>query len=105
TELGTSHRTHERRTSNAEPRTAMTITLDGHSLTLDDLVVIAHANAPVALSEAARDRVRAARDVVDEFAQHDAPTYGINTGFGSFADVSLTHESPPRLQGNTLRTH
>jgi len=81
------------------------IELDGNSLSLDDLVAIAHANAPAALSEAARDRVRAARGVVEEFAQHDAPTYGINTGFGSFAEVRIAHESLAELQVNLLRSH
>src|SRR5262245_37747514 len=37
TEHGTANRGHERRTSNIERRTAMTIALDGHSLTLDNL--------------------------------------------------------------------
>jgi len=83
----------------------MTIALDGHSLTLDDLVAIAYTDAPVALSDAARTRVRAAREVVDEFAQRDGPTYGINTGFGSFADVRIPPESLAELQVNLLRSH
>jgi len=83
----------------------MPIALDGNSLTLDDLVTIAYDNAPVALSDVVRERVRAARDVVDEFAQHDAPTYGINTGFGSFAEVRIPHESIAELQVNLLRSH
>src|SRR5262245_50475631 len=81
------------------------IELDGHSLTLDRLVAIAYTNAPVALSAAARERVRAAREVVDEFAEHDTPTYGINTGFGSFADVRIPTESFGELQVNLLRSH
>ena len=81
------------------------IELDGNSLTLDDLVAIAYDHAPVALSAAARDRVRAARDVVEEFARHDAPTYGINTGFGSFAEVRIPAESIGELQVNLLRSH
>src|SRR5690348_800692 len=81
------------------------IALDGHSLTLDHLVAIAFERAPVTLSDAARDRVRAARVVVDDFAQHDAPTYGINTGFGSFAEVRIPSESLTELQFNLLRSH
>jgi len=81
------------------------ITLDGHSLALDHLTAIAYDHAAVALSESARERVRAARVVVDDFAQHDAPTYGINTGFGSFAEVRIAHESLAELQVNLLRSH
>jgi histidine ammonia-lyase len=80
------------------------ITLDGASLTLDDLIAIAHGDA-VTLSAAAGDRVAAARRVVDEFAQHDDPTYGINTGFGSFADVRIPSDSLSELQVNLLRSH
>jgi len=86
------------------------IAIDGNSLTLDQLVVVArdgHANSGhrVGLSDAARQRVAAARVVVDEFADHDTPTYGINTGFGNFADVKIPHQSLGELQVNLLRSH
>ena len=50
-------------------------------------------------------RVRAARVVVDAFAQRDAPTYGINTGFGSFAETRVPSEDLATLQVNLLRSH
>jgi len=81
------------------------ILLDGNSLTLDDLVAVAHDAAPAGLTDAARDRVRAARAVVDEFAHRDEPTYGINTGFGNFAEVKIPPESLAELQVNLLRSH
>src|SRR5215212_7067407 len=82
----------------------MTITLDGESLTLDDLVAIADGGS-AALSPAARARIAASRLVVDEFAHHDEPTYGINTGFGSFAEVRIPADSLAELQLNLLRSH
>jgi histidine ammonia-lyase len=81
------------------------IVLDGHSLTLDDVVAVGHDFAPVALADSARARVAAARRVVDEFAEHESPTYGINTGFGNFAEVKIPHESLRELQLNLLRSH
>jgi histidine ammonia-lyase len=81
------------------------IALDGNSLTLDHLVAIAHDGAQVALADVARDRVRAARAVVDEFAHRDEPTYGINTGFGNFAEVKIPSDSLAELQVNLLRSH
>jgi histidine ammonia-lyase len=81
------------------------IDLDGSSLTLEHLVAIAHDFAPVALAPDARARVAAARVVVDEFARHDEPTYGINTGFGNFAEVKIAAESLSELQLNLLRSH
>lgn len=79
--------------------------LDGNRLTLEDLVAIARDAAPVGITEAARARVRAARAVVDEFAHHDEPTYGINTGFGHFAEVRIPPDSLAALQVNLLRSH
>src|ERR1043166_978078 len=81
------------------------IELDGHSLTLDQLVAIAEHRERVALSDTARQRVQAARAVVDEFAQHDTPTYGINTGFGNFAEVKIPRDQLDTLQVNLLRSH
>jgi len=81
------------------------ILLDGHSLTLDDLGAIAYERAPVSLTSEARARVTAARGVVDTFARGDQPAYGINTGFGSFAEVRIPAESLAELQVNLVRSH
>ena len=81
------------------------ILLDGHSLTLDDLVAIASHHARVAIAPAALERVAAARAVVDRHAHGDAPVYGINTGFGSFAEVKIPAGSLEALQINLLRSH
>jgi histidine ammonia-lyase len=81
------------------------IQLDGHSLTLDDLSAIAIDNEPVSLTDAARTRVATAREVVDRFARGEQPVYGINTGFGNFAEVRIPSESLAELQVNLLRSH
>ncbi len=81
------------------------IHLDGNSLTLDDVVAIARAREPVAIADAARARVQAARAVVDEFAARAEPTYGINTGFGDFAEVRVPADALAALQVNLLRSH
>jgi histidine ammonia-lyase len=81
------------------------ILLDGNSLSLDDVVAIAYHNAEVGLAAAAEARVRAARAVVDRVAQGDAAAYGINTGFGSFAEVKIPGDSLEQLQLNLLRSH
>ena len=43
--------------------------------------------------------------VVDTFARGDQPVYGINTGFGNFAEVRIPSESLAELQVNLLRSH
>jgi len=81
------------------------ITLDGSSLTLEQLIAIADRGERVSLSDVARARVRASRAVVDRRALGDEPAYGINTGFGSFADVRIPAEALEALQLNLLRSH
>lgn len=81
------------------------VILDGNSLTLDQLISIAHDFAAVAIAPAALERVRASRAVVDRFAHGEAPVYGINTGFGSFAEVRIPPDSLDALQLNLLRSH
>jgi len=81
------------------------IHLDGNSLTLDGLTAIALDRAPVSLTAAARARVNAARAVVDAFAGGEQAVYGINTGFGNFAEVRIPADSLAALQVNLLRSH
>ena len=81
------------------------VVLDGNSLTLDALMDIALGRATVSLAPAARTRVDAARVVVDRHAADEEPHYGVNTGFGSLADVKIPRESLGQLQLNLLRSH
>jgi histidine ammonia-lyase len=81
------------------------ITLDGEHLTLEQLLQIADSDAEVAIAPAARERVAAARRVVDAKAEGDAPVYGINTGFGSFAETRIDRSDLAQLQVNLLRSH
>jgi histidine ammonia-lyase len=81
------------------------ILLDGSSLSIEQLLAIADLGERVALADAARERVRASRAVVDRRARGDEPAYGINTGFGSFADVKIAPDALGALQLNLLRSH
>src|SRR5436190_1142595 len=81
------------------------VLLDGSTLTIEQLLAIADRGETVALAGAARDRVRVSRAVVDRRARGDEPAYGINTGFGSFADVKIAPDALETLQLNLLRSH
>src|SRR5579871_6171441 len=81
------------------------IFLNGSSLTIDQLLAIADEYAPVGLTDGARAAVRASRAVVERRARGSEPAYGINTGFGSFADVKIAPDALETLQLNLLRSH
>ena len=81
------------------------VTIDGSSLTLEQLAAIADERAAVGLDAGAARAVDAARAIVDRHATGDAPVYGINTGFGSLADVKIPKHALGQLQRNLLRSH
>src|SRR5206468_8987857 len=57
-------------------------------------------------TDAARDKMRAARAVVESVAHgsHEH-TYGVNTGFGRFVSKSIPEEQTEELQLRLLRSH
>jgi histidine ammonia-lyase len=82
------------------------VALTGDDLTVDDVWSVAVGGAAAALSERARERMRAARDVVEETAHGTREhTYGINTGFGRFVSQSIPDELTEELQLRLLRSH
>ncbi|MFO1322569.1 MAG: aromatic amino acid lyase [Burkholderiales bacterium] len=60
-----------------------TVTLTGRDITIADVVAVARGRARVALAAESRERVVAARAVVDRLAQSDATFYGVNTALGA----------------------
>jgi histidine ammonia-lyase len=86
---------------------AATHALTGDDLRLDDVWAVAVEGAPAApLSDDARGRMRAARELVER-AAHGAHehTYGVNTGFGRFVSKQIPAELTEELQLRLLRSH
>ena len=81
------------------------VSIDGHSLTLDDVVAVAVAHAPVELSNAARARMSRAHDVVSALVDRNAVAYGVTTGFGKLSDVAIPRARLDELQVNLVRSH
>ena len=82
-----------------------TITLDGRPLTVEAVAAVARGRVAIDIASAARDRMRAARAVIDDIADHDRAVYGINTGFGSLSKVRIPPEQLATLQTNIVRSH
>lgn len=60
----------------------MTVELDGNSLTPAAVAAVARDHEPVAVTETAREAVRASRARVEAVVEAEEPVYGLNTGFG-----------------------
>jgi histidine ammonia-lyase len=83
-----------------------TVVLSGEELTVDDVWAVAVGRSPASLADAARVRMRAAREVVSRAAHGEREhTYGINTGFGRFVSQSIPDEQTSELQLRLLRSH
>src|SRR2546425_8255541 len=85
---------------------ATAIRLTGEDLRIDDVWAIAFGTAAAVLSDEARVKMRAARELVERAAHgtHEH-TYGINTGFGRFVNKSIPEEQTEELQLRLLRSH
>ena len=84
---------------------ATPLPLDGCHLTIDDLEAVARDGRTVALAGAAREAVARSRAVVDAAVAKGAVVYGVNTGFGNFADVVIPPDKLRLLQLNLVRSH
>ncbi len=82
-----------------------TVTLDGHSLSISDVVAVARHNAPVALDPKALKAVTASRRAVEAAIEGGQTIYGVNTGFGKLAHVRIPPEQARQLQLNLIRSH
>ena len=82
----------------------MTIHLDGPGVSIDDVIAVARRAERVELTDAAVDRMAAARAIVDRLAE-GGPKYGISTGFGALATVSIPPDRRRALQTALVRSH
>jgi len=74
-------------------------------MTIDQLVAFARGQTSVGLTKAAWSRVRKSREVVDGILDSKQSVYGINTGFGNFAEVQIQPSKLTELQNNLIRSH
>ena len=80
-----------------------TILLNGEDLTLADVWDASLGGVSAEVSEGAKIRMRAARELVDSIrGEH---TYGVNTGFGRFVSTQIPEEKAAELQLRLLRSH
>jgi histidine ammonia-lyase len=82
---------------------ARTIELTGDDLTLADVWDVAVRGTQASLADTARERMRAARSLVESVrGEH---TYGVNTGFGRFVSAHIPEDLADELQLRLLRSH
>lgn len=81
------------------------VVLTGNNLDLEQLVAVSRNHVQVEIDDKAIADVNKSREFVEEIVEEEKVVYGINTGFGSLARVSISKEDSAQLQENIIRTH
>jgi len=79
--------------------------IDGKSLRWQDVVRVSRSVEGVFLSEKARERVMASRQIIETHLAAGDVVYGVSTGFGKFANIAIDSEKLNELQRNLVRSH
>ena len=97
------------------------MSLDGCSLSTDDLVELGKGRYKIKLTSEAEEKVNASRGLIDSIVKENRVVYGITTGFGKFARTVIEKgnytaslvttnseniaEKLKELQENLIRSH
>jgi len=81
------------------------LTLNGQSLTLEQIAEVSNGFLSVSLAAEARDRIEASRHIVEDITTSGRVVYGVNTGFGKLSDVHIPPSDLTELQLNLVRSH
>ena len=89
----------------AKGRSRPTLEIDGTRLTLAQMRAFEVRRPRVLLLPTARRRMQASRDAVQRAVERGETSYGINTGFGAFANRVIPAAKTRKLQLNLVRSH
>ena len=80
------------------------VTADGRTLSLDDVVAVAH-GAPAVLPDRIAEAMRASVALKDELVAAGQPVYGVTTGFGDSVTRQIGPAKTTALQQNLILYH
>ncbi len=83
----------------------MTITLDGHNLTIEKVVQVARFGEEVDLQPEAKKRIEKCRSLLEDKIRKREIMYGVNTGIGELSEVVLTQEQVEKYQKFIIYSH
>ncbi len=89
----------------ARTKTRPTLDIDGTRLTLVQLRDYEARRPQLRLAKPARERMEVSLAAVQRAVARGETTYGINTGFGAFANRVIPADKTRRLQLNLVRSH
>ena len=81
------------------------VILNGHSLTLEQLINVSRCGATVRLSEESVSLINRASGLIENWVANNRVVYGVTTGFGDLATVKVDAARTRLLQENLIRSH
>ena len=79
--------------------------ITGNKLSIADVVNVARNRQRIKLSKKAESSIKKTRKIVDNLVSQKKVVYGLTTGFGSLANVSINPEDTEKLQENLIKSH
>lgn len=81
------------------------VEIDGEHLTIEDIIQVARKSESVCLSKNGLEAVQTSHKIINQIIQSAKPVYGINTGFGIFADQVVAGKDAAKLSRNLILSH
>ena len=81
------------------------IYIDGHHLTIEDVVNVARNNFQVGISDQGKKNIAHSYSIKESIISSGRPIYGINTGFGIFSDKRIAAKDSKKLSRNLILSH
>lgn len=84
----------------------MQLIINGNDLTIEQVYNVANNNSiKIVLSDTSVTAMNLSRRVVENWVSENKVIYGVTTGFGEFANVSINSDKLSDLQVNLIRSH
>lgn len=76
-----------------------------HEITITDVVKVAQGKESLELSASALTAISQSNNIVNSILKKHIPVYGVNTGFGIFADKTIDDSAIQKLNRNLIISH
>ncbi len=83
----------------------MTVIMDGHSLTIENVVNVARHGEKIEIKAEAIEKVKKCRALLEKKISEGEVMYGVNTGIGEFSEIALSEEQVKEFQKYLVYNH
>ena len=81
------------------------VSIDGYHLRIEDVINVARYDEEVQIASAGVKNIQHSHQVLKNIIKTGKPVYGINTGFGIFADRKIPPQDSAKLSRNLILSH